>query len=71
MSKLYFIDRIKTEYKEVRDRTDKLHDFICTDTYDRLPFTERLLLEWQYDSMIAYCKVLLLRLEYYENTKQN
>lgn len=54
--------RVIDEYAELIARCDKLHAFIFSSKYSELSNIEQYLLRKQYDTMIAYCGALALRL---------
>lgn len=59
-----FLDRLAIELDELCDKQDKLYKFFKTDTYKQLSDTEKILLNAQLVEMLAYSRILTLRIKY-------
>lgn len=62
-----FVERIKTEHKELEERLNKLYIFMDSDLFHRLPTGEQHLLDDQSAAMAEYKRVLLKRLDMYRS----
>ena len=59
------IERLMEEHKDLYERTDYLHKFFLSDTYETLSNVEVNLLEEQYTHMTAYMSILESRISLY------
>ncbi len=58
-----YVYRLRNEVCEVRDRLNKLSNFIKSDTYLKLPQEDMSLLAIQSNAMLTYITVLTARLD--------
>jgi len=64
-----FLDRLKTEKKELLDKVTKLGMFLTSDKLKELSDANILLLKQQFEIMNAYLNILIIRTELNEQTK--
>lgn len=57
------IDRMRIEYKELWDKTERLEKFIKSSAYSELANEDKALMRVQYAIMVSYTTVLIERLE--------
>lgn len=57
-----FIDRMRKELYELTDRIDKLEGFLYSAKYSALEEEQKNLLDAQYSAMVAYLRILTIRL---------
>jgi hypothetical protein len=62
MEEISFIDRMRKELYELNDRIDKLEDFLHSAKYSALEEEQKNLLDAQYSAMVAYLRILTIRL---------
>jgi thioredoxin-related protein len=59
-----FLDRLKNELLELKEKKDKLNEFIQSDSFLNISKNQRNLLKLQHLSMCTYCECLEQRLEF-------
>lgn len=57
-----YLDRIRIEIDDLRDRYNKLRNFILSEEYWALPFDKRRILSKQWDTMKDYISILEKRI---------
>lgn len=62
MEEISFIDRMRKELYELNDRIDKLEGFLYSAKYSALEEEQKNLLDAQYSAMVAYLRILTIRL---------
>lgn len=62
MEEISFIDRMRKELYELNDRIDKLESFLYSAKYSALEEEQKNLLDAQYSAMVAYLRILTIRL---------
>ena len=62
MEEISFVDRMRKELYELTDRVDKLEDFLYSAKYNALEKEQKDLLDAQYSAMVAYLRILTIRL---------
>lgn len=58
-----WIDRLKKEREELKDKVVKLDEFICSHSFTALSEANRIALQRQLNIMDEYLKILTVRLE--------